>query len=144
MDDRYQHQSFWVQRLRDLWLLTVPYWAIRSWLRECLRHYPNAFGTRRLTFKQCWSVSRGMCDLRRRWVYTGAELDEASYKITFTKSAGLIWVRVASNPNWIGVGNSRRGALKSLRESVDLSGGVFNLRTHLLSKRIHFSETGKL
>jgi hypothetical protein len=59
---RYQHCSWLVRRWRDRWLLLVPYWAFRTWLRgEDLPH---------------WSVARGWCDYRRDYVYTYAEIKE--------------------------------------------------------------------
>lgn len=151
MDDRYQHQSFWVKRLRDLWLLMIPYWAVRSWIREQSWECPNVYGIEPLSFKVCWSVACGMCDLKRNWVYTGAELEarqaqraETSYKITFHKAAGLIWVLVDSVPEWIGCGFTKKEAIQCLRHTIKFSRGSFYIGDWWLSRRVKFSKTGKL
>src|SRR5690606_36297938 len=51
----YQHCPFWRRRLRDLWLLCVPFWAVRLWLRN---------RDDDLEFDICLSLGRGYCTVR--------------------------------------------------------------------------------
>src|SRR5690606_39252704 len=62
---RYQHCPFLRRRLRDLWLLCVPFWAVRVWLRN---------RDDDLEFDICWSIARGYCDVRRRYYYAFDEI----------------------------------------------------------------------
>lgn len=67
--DRYQYQSWLVRRWRDRHLLMVPFHAIRYWAHQRKRPDP-------LCFAHCWSIERGMADVRRNYLWDWAEVKE--------------------------------------------------------------------
>lgn len=149
-DNRYQNQNWLVKLWRRRYYLPIPFVAIKIWWHERNREMRDEHDWS-LTFKQSWGLATGLAQVPMNWVYDWDDMktreqerDEDSYKITFHKSCGLVWVKVDSNPEWVGCGKNKKEALIKLRESVDFSGGVFNLRTWWLSKKIKFSKNGKL
>lgn len=67
--DRYQYQSWLVRRWRDRFLLLIPFHAIELWVKSQRFDHDEP-----LTWAQCWSLARGLCDVRRNFVWDWAEL----------------------------------------------------------------------
>lgn len=64
---RYQYQNWLVRRWRDRWLLCVPWWTLRTWLHQFKSERP-------LPLRHCYSIERGMADVRRNYLWDWAEV----------------------------------------------------------------------
>lgn len=72
-DDRYQHQSWLVRRLRNRHYLLVPFKVIRIWYYEHNRELEDEDDWR-MSFGQCWDLGCSLAHGKMKWYYTSAEI----------------------------------------------------------------------
>jgi hypothetical protein len=72
-DDRYQHQSWFVRLWRRRHYLPIPFVAFRIWRSEQTRELRDD-GDWRMSFKDSWSLSKGIAQSKMKWFYYSSEL----------------------------------------------------------------------
>jgi hypothetical protein len=73
-DPRYQECSFRIKRLRDRFLLLVPFEALFLWFVDRYTYTERQYVTVPLTVRQTWSIARGMAHARMNYTWTWAEV----------------------------------------------------------------------
>jgi hypothetical protein len=74
MNDRYQNQTYWTRRLRDLYLFLVPLEALKLCVVDRYTCAERQYVTRPLTVKQCWSIAIGLAHARMQYVWSWQEI----------------------------------------------------------------------
>lgn len=69
--DRYQFQPWYVKLWRNRHEMMVPWYAIKAWLKQIKKPETDPM---RLTFKQCWSICKGIADGCKGHYYTWDEV----------------------------------------------------------------------
>lgn len=73
MDDRYQHQKWYVKLWRRRYYIPIPYYALVNYIKFRLLKDDDAYD-----FRMCWSISKGLAQVQMKWYY---DFDEVKDRI---------------------------------------------------------------